>query len=289
MNAATSCYLCEGSKFRQRPGQVRDNPDLKILECQNCRLVFLSGHEHIADTHYADSGMHGANLPTLAEWLKDTDADDERRFRFLKAKLTNKRLLDFGCGVGGFLIKAKSVVRRAEGVEPESRLREHFKNHGIGVANSLSEAAEKKSRYDIITAFHVIEHLKDPAQVLGEIAGLLESYGEIIIEVPSADDALLTLYDSEPFSRFTYWSQHLFLFNNETFRALVQKSGLKLNWSKQIQRYPLSNHLHWLAKGTPGGHKTWAHLDSPELQGAYEAALSASGLCDTLMASISRE
>jgi hypothetical protein len=99
---------------------------------------------------------------------------------------------------------------------------------------------------------------------------------------------LLTLYESTPFSEFTYWSCHLYLFNSSNLALLVRKAGLKMNYVKQIQRYPLSNHLYWLAKGKPGGHQKWHFLDSTELHAAYERQLAAIGKCDTILASISK-
>jgi hypothetical protein len=118
---------------------------------------------------------------------------------------------------------------------------------------------------------------------------LLGERGELIIEVPSSNDALLTLYESVEFSRFTYWSNHLYLFNHYTLQKLVQKSHLKLNWIKQIQRYPLSNHLHWLSKGRPAGHKVWSFLDNESLTKEYEFALASAGFCDTIIASVSQK
>ena len=138
--------------------------------------------------------------------------------------------------------------------------------------------------YDLITAFHVIEHLPDPLQVLKSLAEKLSSNGQIIIEVPSSEDALLTLYDSDAFQRFTYWSQHLFLFNSNNLGLLAKKAGLAVKAIQHIQRYPLSNHLHWLSKGKPGGHKAWSFIDSPELNNAYANALAAVGKTDTLVA-----
>jgi hypothetical protein len=55
------------------------------------------------------------------------------------------------------------------------------------------------------------------------LTSLLNEDGEIIIEVPSSEDALLTLYKNASFSKFTYWSQHLFLFNQQTISELVKK------------------------------------------------------------------
>ena len=110
---------------------------------------------------------------------------------------------------------------------------------------------------------------------------------EIIIEIPSSADALLTLYKNGPFSEFTYWSCHLFLFNSTNLPRLAKKAGLKVDFVDHIQRYPLSNHLYWLANSKPGGHQLWNFLDSQELKNAYAAKLASLGLTDTLIAGFS--
>ena len=109
----------------------------------------------------------------------------------------------------------------------------------------------------------------------------------MIVEVPSSEDALLTLYDNKKFQSFTYWSQHLYLFNAETMKLMIKKAGLKLNWIQHIQRYPLANHLYWLAKGKPGGQKEWSFLDSSIINQQYQQQLAAVGKTDTILASIS--
>ena len=281
------CYLCDGTSIRQRPGIVRDNNQLIVLECNHCGLVFLSSFEHIQDSHYEHSGMHGDELPDVTDWLLEFEPDDERRFNFLKQKLIRKELLDFGCGAGGFLSKARYFAAKVTGLEPELRLQDYFNESGLKVYTTLGEVFESGSKFDLITAFHVLEHLPDPRSTLGQLAGLLNSGGELIIEVPNSDDALLTLFECKPFMGFTYWSQHLFLFNQRTLSDLVRQAGLKTVWIKQVQRYPLSNHLHWLAKGKPGGHKEWAFLDDHILNQAYSSQLAALGKCDTLIAGIS--
>jgi hypothetical protein len=110
--------------------------------------------------------------------------------------------------------------------------------------------------------------------------------GRIFIEVPNADDALLTLYRNKAFMEFTYWSPHLFLYNPHTLAHLLEKAGIPRERVaiSQFQRFPLSNHLLWLAEGRPGGHTTWSFLNSPELNEAYGASLARLGRCDTLCA-----
>ena len=124
--------------------------------------------------------------------------------------------------------------------------------------------------------------------MLGELSEMLAGGGQIIVEVPNADDALLTLYQCEPFSHFTYWGCHLFLFTAKTLEMLFTQVNLKVNYIKQVQRYSLANHLYWLANGKPGGHQKWHFLNLPELHAAYEKQLAAIGKCDTILASVSR-
>ncbi len=283
------CYLCDGTEFNKRPGSVRDKPELEVFECVSCGLVFLSSFEHIVDSFYENSGMHGKDTLDIQDWIRETEWDDERRFQYLKSALPNQRLLDFGCGTGGFLLKARDLAATAHGVELETRLNSHYKSRDLTVFKNLSDIpSDIREGYDIITMFHVLEHIPDPKSILVKLSEILADGGQIIVEVPNADDALLILYKNKPFSNFTYWSCHLFLFTAKTLEMLFTQVNLKVNYIKQVQRYPLANHLYWLANGKPGGHQKWHFLNSPELHAAYEKQLAAIGKCDTILASISR-
>ena len=275
-----TCYLCNHPDFSVRKGAVRDNPSLQIIECTNCGLVALSSLQHIQPGHYEDSGMHGDALPSIESWLRDSEQDDQRRFEMLKSVMVNRKVLDFGCGAAGFVRKAQSLAAEVVGVELESRVREYWGN-SIALHGGLEDVG---GSYDLITAFHVVEHLPDPRAMLRELATRLKDRGRLVIEVPSSEDALLTLYENDAFQRFTYWSQHLILFNAETLRRLATQAGLRVISIQQFQRYPLSNHLHWLSRNRPGGHQHWSFLDTPALTEAYTASLAAVGKCDTLIA-----
>jgi len=289
-NHGKQCYLCGSTEFNKKPGSVRDNPELEVLECASCGLVFLSSFDHVRVGFYENSEMHGEEMPDVQIWIRNTAWDDERRFKYLKSVLPNCSLLDFGCGAGGFLLKARELTVKAHGIEPESRLKKHFQSYGLTVFQNLSEIPKniRGEGYDIITMFHVLEHIPDPKSTLIELSEILADDGQIIVEVPNADDALLTLYNNKPFSHFTYWSCHLFLYTAKTLQMLFDQMNLKVNYIKQIQRYLLSNHLYWLTNGSPGGHQRWHFLDSPELHAAYEKQLAAIGKCDTILASISK-
>ena len=199
----------------------------------------------------------------------------------------NKKVLDFGCGSGGFLLHARGLASTVNGVELEKRLQQHFKNSSLEVFSRLEEMPADE-QYDIITAFHVIEHLPDPRDTLQKLSKHLRDGGEIVIEVPNANDALLTVYRNEAFSNFAYWSCHLYLFTVETLVRLSRQAGLTALYIKQIQRYPLSNHLNWLACGEPGGHKKFYYLNTEKLRSAYEEVLAGIQACDTIIAGFTK-
>ena len=226
----------------------------------------------------------------MADWPKETSWDDHRRFELLNPLLTAKRVLDFGCSAGGFLLKAKSLVADAVGVVLEVRVRDHWKDSGLLILPSIEEAVQalRGGGYDSITAFHVLEELPDPREVLTKLGAMLRSDGRIIIEVPSAPDALLILYDCKAFRRFSYWSQHLFLFTAHTLERLALQAALRVVAVQAYQRYPRFNHLHWLSRGRPEGHQYWTFFDTPELTVAYANTLAALGKANPLIAHLER-
>jgi len=244
-------------------------------------LVSLSDDSHITKDFYTKSGMHGEELISIQAWLKVSEWDDLRRFEILRKVLPNKKLLDFSCGAGGFLGLAISLVETATGIELEDRVIKYWQGK-LNILKNINDAGE--GEFDLLTAFRVIEHLSDPLEILKSLAKKLCPSGRIVIEVPSSEDAFLTLYDCDAFQHFTYWSQHLFLFNANTLEMLARKAGLKVLAIQHVQRYSLSNHLYWLSKGMPGGHKYWGFLDSPEMAIAYANTLASLGKTDILIA-----
>lgn len=275
--------MCGSLDLFKRAGRVRDSDTLEVLECASCGLVSLSDFSHISLQHYQNSGMFGAECPSIETRLRSGEHDDDRRSRSLAGLLTNKRILDFGCGAGGFLLKASKVAESVEGVEPEARVRTRWAGKWV-IHSSLEDLEGQSKRFDVITAFHVLEHLPDPKATLMRLAALLVRGGRLVIEVPSADDALLTLYKCEAFQSFTYWSQHLFLFSASTLRALAKQAGLRVLAIQAIQRYSLANHLGWLINGRPGGHIQHCFLETEELNRAYASLLASLGKTDTLFA-----
>lgn len=271
------CNICGCTEYKKRSGEVRDHKELQIYECTNCGLVFLSSFSHITDKYYAESNMHqGVIVPE--QLLKQTFEDDDRRFRFLKDITKGKKVLDFGCGYGGFLKYTKEIADEVYGLEIEEAASEYCQKQGINIIS-----LEDDYKFDVITMFHVIEHLLNPLDILQQLKEKLNEGGIIIIETPNSNDALLTLYESTAFSKFTYWGCHVYLYNEKNLIELGVQSGMKLKFAKQVQRYPLANHLYWLSQGKPGGHKIWQQINDEKLNQLYAEKLGELGTCDTII------
>ena len=205
--------------------------------------------------------------------------DDKRRVMQHVKLLKNKKILDFGCGWGGFLkktIKAKSL----SGVELRKECIFYIKKNikKIVVSDNLNNLNEK---YDIITMFHVLEHIPYQIETLKELKKKLTKNGKVIIEVPSADDFLLKLKE---FKKFTFWSEHLILHTENSLRKILEVSGFKKINIKYYQRYNFSNHLGWFIKRMPGGYDSYKNISDAKINKEYSDYLIRRKSADTLIA-----
>lgn len=275
-----SCFLCGScSSTIIHNGTRGGHNNINVLRCNDCGLVRLSEAIDNVDQFYQNSGMRDQLVETPEKTRMKTRVDDERRFLFAENMIEGKAVLDFGCGDGGFLCRAKNIASKIQGVELEQAMREGLNTEGIPCCASIDDTG----KFDIITLFHVLEHLEDPLFYLEKFKEHLNEDGMILVEVPNADDALLSLYNSSAFADFTYWHCHIYLYNNETLKRLAQKAGLRVKFMQQIQRYPLANHLYWLTQRKPGGHQKWAFMNDAMINKAYGDLLSKLGIADTLL------
>ncbi len=277
------CYLCGSDNIFETDYKIRDSKALNVLKCAECSLLFLSSFNHIDNDFYRRGEMHKAKL-TPQQRLKISQKDDKRRYEFLKPTVKNNSLLDFGCGAGGFLELVKNDCSKIAGVEKEEVLKTFLVKNNFNVYDDIKNVEEK---FDIITMFHVFEHLKNPKDTIKETLNLLNDKGQIIIEIPNEDDILISLYNLKSFINFTHWSCHLFYWREKTIKRLLNDLNVKINYIKPTQRYGLNNHLYWLIKGERGGHNKWKV--NSFLNRLYINFLKLIHKTDTLIISISKK
>lgn len=264
---------------------VRDRADVGVMRCLSSGVIFLSRIDHVDPTYYeSQEGLTYWSKEGRQAGLKETWEDDQRRSLQLRDLVRGRSYVDVGTGLGGILDLLKGDVASIAAVEPQRSARASLESLGYITYANAAELAAGSQRTDVISLFHVFEHLTEPLRELRDLHDSLAADGTIVIEVPHARDALLEQYDLDAFKRFTYWSEHLVLHTRASLMKYLTAAGFTDIKVTGFQRYPLPNHLYWLKAGQPGGQKVWEHLRDDVAERAYEHLLDKLDLTDTLIA-----
>ena len=164
----------------------------------------------------------------------------------------NKTLLDVGAGTGDFLLCAKSKNWKVFGVEPNGKARNLAKEKGIVVKETLKDVQGQK--FDIITLWHVLEHLPNLEESIERLSNLLQDDGTLIIAVPNFKS-----YDAKFYGKF--WAaydvpRHLWHFSKTAIQKLFQKQRMEI-----IKVKPMwfdSFYVSLLSEEYKTGKKNWA-------------------------------
>ena len=288
------CLICGSELFEIFHKGTRDNPNVDVMKCAGCNSFQLSSFSQIYDGFYEEGNMCKDQYIVLQDtysdqlwdsWIAETKVDDCRRASEIEkmAKGGDGIVLDFGCGNGGFIreLRKKGITNNIVGVELDKEARTRLQNEGIAVYEKL-ENIDQTIKFDMVTMFQVIEHIEKPHKIINDIKNRLVDGGLLIIETPNAEDALISKYHCKSFMDFTFWSEHLFLYNSFSLERLMKDCGFSVVNNGSVQRYPLANHLHWLAENEPGGHVKWSEFSSDILDKAYADTLRRMNQCDTL-------
>ncbi len=280
--------------------KTRDVLDIKVYKDLNSGMIFLdkaidAAHDYESG-NYLDSNYY---VNEFGERNRTSDflqtsiqfeelEDNERRIDSLKQFICGKSVLDFGCGEGTFLKNVKNLCKEVAGLELQEDYRLILEKCNIECYQSIESLPEKKN-FDLITMFHVLEHLPNPIEILMELKSKLNENGKIAIEVPHSKDFLLEFMNVEEFKDFSLWSQHLVLHSRNSLENFLKIAGFKNIVIYGHQRHSLSNHMQWLKDKKGGGHKSNLSLIEEENDRVfYKNFLSKIDANDTLFAIASK-
>lgn len=140
------------------------------------------------------------------------------------------KLLDIGSGTGDFLATAKQNNWKVFGVEPNQDARVLSEKKGVGVSSELKEITE--TDFDVITLWHVLEHVPDLENYIQEISKRLKPTGTLLIAVPNFKSK-----DAKHYQQF--WAaydvpRHLWHFSKTGIRRLFSKHHFELIKTKPM-------------------------------------------------------
>ena len=140
------------------------------------------------------------------------------------------KIIDIGAGTGDFLVMAQKNGWEIIGVEPSEKAKGIAKAKGVNFVDNLSDVQDHSA--DVITMWHVLEHVPNVEAQITELKRILKPDGVIVIAVPNFKS-----YDAQHYGKF--WAahdvpRHLWHFSKTAIKMLFSKQDLEL-----IKTFPM--------------------------------------------------
>jgi 2-polyprenyl-3-methyl-5-hydroxy-6-metoxy-1,4-benzoquinol methylase len=237
MEQLTHCLVCQTPSRSARV--VHRRRDDALVRCRGCGLVF-------ANPQYTDDELAGLyrdlyydeekNFATdyrerdrqaLMPLYRAVVRDLSRRYPRLSVAASEVRVLDFGSGVGFFLDACREVGMVPLGVE-FSEVAARYANDRLGIEvrtePERTMAGLPDGRFQLVTAWQVMEHLRRPREFLKELIRVLAPGGILALAVPNLGSWRYRIERGRWFNVQNL--THLSFFNVSNLRRLLDEAGL---------------------------------------------------------------
>jgi 2-polyprenyl-3-methyl-5-hydroxy-6-metoxy-1,4-benzoquinol methylase len=207
----------------------------EIWECGNCSLRFTQNvPEQEVIGFYYQSSEYISHSDTTEGIINKLYHFVRRRTLISKRHLVKKVtgiskgvILDVGSGTGAFLQMMVNAGWEGVGLEPDATARQKAKDlYDLSLRDASSFFDLPDSTFDVITLWHVLEHVHDLQGDIKQLRRLLKPGGKCLIAVPN-----YKCFDQELYKE--YWAaydvpRHLYHFSPEAMKQLLKLHGLVL-------------------------------------------------------------
>ena len=235
MEIISSCPVCASSEtkpFISCTDYTVTQKTFQIVECLACAFLFTNprpqqegiGEYYQSEDYISHSNSNKGLFNKLYKTVRNVTI--ARKLRIINKHVSRGTLLDIGCGTGEFLLYCKQQGWKTIGIEPGESARKFAQEyHKLDVRNEESIKDIPASSYDVVTLWHVLEHVHELNERVSELNRVVKDNGIVIIAVPNH-----TSYDASHYKEF--WAaydlpRHLYHFSPKTITSLFQKHGLK--------------------------------------------------------------
>lgn len=239
-----NCPIC-GKNTYQKILQSRDyryeltTQKFQLVQCLGCGLIYLNPRllksqiNKFYPEKYYDSKFSFLEKAVNNFFL----ISDSRILR--KIKKTG-RLLDLGCGKGDFLLSMKNLGYQVVGIDISQSACRLAKEKGLTVyCGELNSHQFPDKYFDVITLWHVFEHLYDPVKTLREIGRVLKDDGVLVIETPNIASLSFKIFREYCFHLDL--PRHVYHWSDETMTRILEKNGFEVFGREQFSLgFPLS-------------------------------------------------
>lgn len=226
-----NCPICE----RDETELLFIKDDLSVVSCKQCQLRYVNPRinretleEGYIETYYPPDKVERIHTDNM-EWLQMS----ERLTELEQYHQRKGRLLDVGCGIGTFLNLAREQGWEVYGIDPsKSGCTFAQQEHQLDVkCGDIFDASFPSEHFDVITLYHVLEHISELNPFLNELRRILkpsengEKTSTLVIEVPNGGGLQSRLQKSN--WPYVHPHDHLYYFSSQSLPRLLQKHGFR--------------------------------------------------------------
>lgn len=220
---ARRCLVCD--RLVQAEDRYAARGSWLYVRCRECGLVFL---HTLPDTSALSSFYNESYEVDFDRYLQGIRRRSEKILLDLESRFPQRgKLLEIGSSYGGFLAEAKRRGWNVTGIELSEKSAEYGRSKlGVTICTGRLEDhfAKLKGQFDVVTAFHVIEHVSEPLEFLEKCRGLLRPGGLLFLKTPNIDSIAARM--AGPLWQWLDPPAHLYLFSPPTLAALLRRAGL---------------------------------------------------------------
>ena len=241
MNTCPWCGCQSDHQYLKLKDLFLSNEEFHLMQCDHCGLLFTTprpspdiiGKYYQSDKYYSHQQNQKGFVPRIYEAVKTLNI--RKKVSYAVGGLPKGKILDIGCGVGDFLLYLMQRGWDVVGIEPSSdaQLIAEQRLGFLPLSPSASSSLPDHS-FDVITLWHVLEHIDDLKFQISEIKRLLKPQGRLVIALPNFQS-----FDCQYYKE--YWAawdvpRHLNHFSPEVIRTIVTSVGMdfvdtqKLKW-----------------------------------------------------------
>lgn len=207
-----------------------------VWECKNCTLRFTQdvpneagiGAYYKSDTYVSHSNTKKGLVNRLYHIVRKRTLKQKLALVRRYSRLMEGHLLDIGAGTGAFASIMQAAGWKVTGLEPDIDARKNAKkDYNVDLEPLERLFSQQKDHFDVITLWHVLEHVHNLHDYLKTFGELLTSDGTLIIAVPN-----YTSYDSEHYGKdWAAWDvpRHLWHFSPKSMDVLLNLHGLEVS------------------------------------------------------------
>ncbi|BAV04617.1 Methyltransferase domain-containing protein [Filimonas lacunae] len=206
-----------------------------IWECGNCTLRFTQnvpepaaiGRYYQSDAYVSHSDTKKGLINRLYHIVRNITLQQKHKMITAVSGKKTGSLLDVGAGTGAFAAVMQQNGWKVTGLEPDETARANAQqNHGLTLQTLESLHTLPAASYDVITMWHVLEHVHDLHGYLNRYQSVLQQSGTLVIAVPN-----YTSFDAQHYG--ASWAaydvpRHLYHFSPASMRSLLAQHGFEV-------------------------------------------------------------